>query len=279
MEEWVFLQLLFNYYSFICYFIFYYISFNCYSIVIHSIVIQLLFVQLLFNYYSFNCYSIIIHSLFNYYIHLLFNNIILRWLTRFESNFAQHHPPCTEVELRLHEPPYPFGYRNRHESCRFRFRIPLAFKHDGPLRIAVRCRAEVDCNLPEQSDILREHVIQMETDGSKAPPGVECEDHLDRGPVEMRIIPPTDPFVPLLTPAVGVQTEVCAPLDAVRQLTEAPDQMTGVGDRSIVCEVEQVLVRTSCFTLRHVVGKHTICEKDNWRNKQHGIHRWATWCN
>jgi len=99
------------------------------------------------------------------------------------------------------------------------------------------------------------------TDRGEVARPLELELDLDEPGVSARplgaVVPPPDPLVALVSPAVRVQPEVVVTLDAVGQLAESSAEVV-VGDATVVGEVVKIDVAAAALALRHVVRQHAI---------------------
>jgi len=189
--------------------------------------------------------------------------------TGLESDFADHEPSRVEVELCLDEARDAVRDRNDDVASELDERVAHVVEDDGRPLAAVddAADAERQHGAPEHPHVLREHVVGVEPDGGEVARALELEEDLDvvgggaaprrRRRLLRAVVPPSDPLVALVSPAVRVQPEVVVALDAVGQLAESSAEVV-VGDATVVREVVQVDVAASSLALRHVVRQHPV---------------------
>jgi len=96
----------------------------------------------------------------------------------------------------------------------------------------------------------------------EVPHALELKENFDEPGIAARpiraVVPPADPLVALVAPAVWIEPEVVVTLDAVCKLPESAAEVV-VSDATVVGVVVQVNLGASSLALRHVVRQHAIC--------------------
>jgi len=126
----------------------------------------------------------------------------LRFLTGFESHFADHEPASVEVQLGFDEARDVVGDGDYDVACELDERVPHVVEDDGrPLAVDDPADAEPEHSSSEDSHVLAEHVVGVEPDRREVSDTLELEDDLDvsrlAAPPLRTVVPPADPLVPL----------------------------------------------------------------------------------
>lgn len=192
-------------------------------------------------------------------------------LTRFKSDFTDHEPARIEVQLSLDEACDVVWNSNDDVASELDQRVSHVVEDDGLLfAIDHPADAEPQHGSSKHPHILAEHVVGVEPDGREVPDVLELEENFDESGITARplraVVPPADPLIAFVPPAVWVQSEVVMSLDAVGELAKSTAEVI-VSDATVVREVVQVNFAASSLALRHVVRQHAICMSSHPRSQ------------
>ena len=189
-------------------------------------------------------------------------------LTGFESDFADEHPRCVEVEADADEAPDEVRQSDDDVACEVDEVVATMVaddRSDGRQSREVRgAYTGSNDGASKHPHVPREHVVAVKSQSSEPPRTLELEDDRDRvrpGRRRAAVVAPADPLVALPPPTFRVQTQVRMTLHAVGELAETAAQVV-IGDATVVGEVAKVDVRCAMISLRHTVRQHSIYTHD-----------------
>jgi len=183
--------------------------------------------------------------------------------TGLKTDFADHEPLGVKVEINVDCTTDPMREWDNHVTCELNQRVSHVLIYHGSTLVSGSRSTDgkVQNRLAESTDVLREQVVGVKPDGREVANAVELEDDLHRRSSNVaRVVLPADPVVTFPTGVVRIKSEVAISLDAVHQLAQSTGQVC-VGHFTVVREVEEVNLRTSAFSLGHVIRHNTICTR------------------
>jgi len=121
-------------------------------------------------------------------------------------------------------------------------------------RLKIKIPATRTNNAVTNLNVSGELIIAVDVDGGEFPDFVELELDLDR--LATAVVPPAYPALSAIVIVVS-HFEIIGPRSAVRQLTQAPAQLTV--PVSVVGRVEEFPSVAPFIALGHRVGHHAVC--------------------